>query len=106
MGEILEASVDEIVKSATYGQYWLQENSLRIVTSLQKDNKRTADTVSWITPYGFEVRQEYKKRGSKRINLYLSSTPLKLKVPAANPKVNKMKEKSGIAPNVIHSLDA
>ena len=66
---------------------------------------RGQETVDWITPSGFSVRQKRNKYSTKRLDLKLLGGT-KFNVIDAELGPNKRKHKSSGAPNLIHSLDA
>lgn len=62
----------------------------------------------WTTPSGFTVRQAYVKSDSKRVNTMLGDKLVKFRTSVPNEKggLDKRKQKSSAAPNVVHSYDA
>jgi DNA-directed RNA polymerase len=66
---------------------------------------RGQQTVDWITPSGFNVRQKRNKYTTKRLDLKLLGGT-KFNIMDAELGPNKRKHKSSGAPNLIHSLDA
>lgn len=74
---------------------WMQDNA-RICSS----NGRP---VTWRTPSGFVVHQEYHTPGYKRINTLLGCTYLVQNKPS---EISIRKQAISIAPNMVHSFDA
>lgn len=82
--------------------------------ALAQENK----PMSWVTPIGFPVVQKYTKWNTKKVKVYLYDRVLKskkraqfsLKVDvrdeAGRKQIDVKKAKSGISPNIIHSMDS
>ena len=82
--------------------------------ALAQENK----PMSWVTPVGFPVVQKYTKWNTKKVKVYLYDRVLKskkraqfsLKVDvrdeAGRKQIDVKKAKSGISPNIIHSMDS
>lgn len=64
--------------------------------------------LAWTTPAGFTVRQAYRKSDEKRIDTLLGSKRVNFKVQVPNEAagLDRRKQKSSAAPNVVHSYDA
>ena len=66
-----------------------------------------ADTISWVTPSGFEVKQHLQKRGGlQRIETVLFGDRFRLPVAQETDDPDVRRHKNATAPNLIHSLDA
>lgn len=67
---------------------------------------RAGHNISWVAPSGMVVHQTYFEPKTEVVNAFQGSTRVRMNVAidSDTPKVSK--HKSGIAPNVIHSLDA
>jgi DNA-directed RNA polymerase len=112
------ASVNETVSKAGEGMKFLQ----KVAGVLAHERK----PMIWTTPVGFPVIHRYSEFEIKRIELFLYDRSIKvgegkhrvtetggvLRRILANTRIkpkdtiNKSKQKSAVAPNVIHSLDA
>ena len=69
--------------------------------------RKGADTISWITPSGFEVRQHLQKRGGlQRIETVLFGDRFRLPVAQETDDPDVRRHKNATAPNLIHSLDS
>ena len=93
--------IGEVVIAARLGMDWFRDVARIIV----KENKR----VSWTTPLNFLVEQNYEAMKSRQIRLSLgdgSSCKATLRVPVKDSIPDIMRQINGIAPNIIHSLDA
>lgn len=64
----------------------------------------------WVTPVGFPVWQEYKKKDMKRVDTIIcGSIRLTMSVALeekAEDELNRYKQVSAISPNFVHSMDA
>jgi DNA-directed RNA polymerase len=114
------AAVNETVAKAGEGMRFLQK-----AASLLAHEKKP---LVWTTPVGFPVLHRYSEFEVKRVNLFLYDRAIKVADAMTGDKVtedggvlrrifanvrvrpkdtiNKSKQKSAVAPNVIHSLDA
>ena len=62
--------------------------------------------LTWITPSGLKITQEYLKRKQKVITVSIFGKSKKLVLRENDTKLNEAKQKQAIIPNIIHSLDA
>lgn len=62
----------------------------------------------WTTPSGFTVRQAYVKSNTKRVDTLLGEKRIlfRTSVPDEKGGLDRRKQKSSAAPNVVHSYDA
>ena len=76
-------------------------------TVAERANKRKVH-MSWISPItGFPVVQAYRKPTIKRTELKYGDDILKVQLQVwEETTVNETKQKTGAAPNIVHSLDA
>ena len=94
-------TMGEVVIAARVGMEWLRNVARVVVKSKQ--------ALKWVSPIGFPVEQNYEAMQSRQIRLSLgdgSSCKATLRVPAKNRTPDAVRQINGIAPNVIHSLDA
>ena len=94
-------TIGEVVIAARVGMEWLRDVARVLVKEKQ--------AVKWTTPLGFPVEQNYEAMQSRQIRLSLgdgSSCKATLRVPVTNRTPDVVRQINGIAPNVIHSLDA
>ena len=69
----------------------------------QQENK----PISWHTPSGFLVQQNYYKNDVKRVKTKLSNSSVRLSLAEPDTtKVDKRRQAQGFPSNYIHSLDA
>ena len=77
--------------------------------ALASENK----AMHWRTPIGFPVTQKYTKWSSQKIKVYLYDRDAGVKKRAQislnspdNAKIDVRRSKSGVSPNIIHSMDS
>ena len=95
LADLNHRAIYEVVEGARLGQEYLKEvgNSLA----------NTDDIVEYVTPiYNFKVVQKSYKQKKKRVKTYFGSLVLRTNT----DEVDRRAQVNGIAPNVIHSLDA
>lgn len=62
--------------------------------------------ISWVTPSGFPVHQEYLNFTSKKINTWISGNATHVRFREEDDRLSKVRQKNGVSPNFVHSLDA
>lgn len=62
--------------------------------------------LTWNTPDGFPVRQRYSEDTRKQVICHVGGKPISLSWVEESPKAKVSRQRAGIAPNFIHSLDA
>jgi len=96
--ELNKASIGAIVPSAIIGQEYIKS----IVTAYYELHKENVP-LFWKTPFfNFPVVQWKVETKKKEIRTVLG----RLSIRMAKSNINKRQQKNGIAPNLIHSLDA
>lgn len=111
MAKMIWDAVSVTVVAAVDAMKWLQ-GAAKLLAAEVKD-KKTGETlkpclpVHWVTPDGFPVWQEYRKKDTTRLNLlFLGSFNLQPTVNKGSKKeLDKHKQESGISPNFVHSQD-
>lgn len=130
MAGLVWEGVHKVVVKAMEAMEWLQETSALLAN--QKGLDGNSIPTYWVTPAGFPVYQAYEKTVSKRIHLILGKGVI-IKNPAQlneeadsmeknstntengiHPRINEnqpghidpRKQRQGIAPNFVHSMDA
>ena len=99
LGEIVYGAAATVIPSAIEGMDWLKE-CVSVFNELEMP-------VSWTTPTGQTVQQHKVQTQTKQINTYQGSHRIQVRLKEAKEnKLHSSKQKSGIAPNLIHSLDA
>jgi len=96
--ELNHSSIAKIVPSAIVGQEYIKG----LVVSFYEKHK-TNVPLYWRTPFfGFPVVQWKVDTSKKEIKTVLG----RLSIRVSNNNINKQQQKNGIAPNLVHSLDA
>lgn len=98
MAELIWNAVGATVVRAVEGMDWLHKVS-KLVT-------KNANVVSWCTPLGLLLQQNYLKYESKIIKLRCAGKRFRVYIPHQTGQIDKTKQANGIAPNFIHSMDA
>ena len=111
LGSIIWVAVNKVVTKAGEAMKWLQ--------GAAKQAAELELPVRWTTPAGLVVLQEYRELGIERVNLTFQGTQLRLnlerelndnteetKKEKKPQPISKQEQKSGIAPNWVHSCDA
>jgi DNA-directed RNA polymerase len=96
---ILWDAIGEVVVAARQAMDWLKECASILA--------REGLPITWTTPAGFPVLQSYPETESRQIRTRLGEAMIKPVVATAKPgKLNTRRQRSGIAPNFVHSMDA
>lgn len=98
MAELIWKGVTQTVSKAAEAMDWLQQLA-RMVT-------QEGQVVTWHTPLGFLVRQDYWASATKQMRAVFLGKRLAPRFSEPTGNVDKRKSANAIAPNVIHSLDA
>ena len=98
MAKLIWESVTKTVVKAVEGMKWLQD----VANIVCKGGK----VVTWVTPMGLPVQQNYVETTTKVFKLRFMNTEKRFYVTDHTGNVAKRKQVQGIAPNFIHSMDA
>lgn len=122
MAGLIWDSLKGVVVKAVEAMKWLQTASGLLAKDKNIEGKNLPTT--WITPAGFPVKQKYPKVRVKRLNTVLSGSikifdttsgsteeategsVLRLAFAEPADEIDSRKQKQGIAPNFVHSMDA
>lgn len=111
IAKMIWEAVSVTVVAAVDAMKWLQ-GAAKLLAAEVKDKKtgeilKPCLPVHWVTPDGFPVWQEYRKKDTTRLNLmFLGSFNLQPTVNKGMKKeLDKHKQESGISPNFVHSQD-
>lgn len=111
MAKMIWEAVSVTVVAAVDAMKWLQ-GAAKLLAAEVKDKKtgeilKPCLPVHWVTPDGFPVWQEYRKKDTTRLNLmFLGAFNLQPTVNKGTKKeLDKHKQESGISPNFVHSQD-
>lgn len=96
-GLIWDAVATTVVK-AVEGMKWLQE-----IAKLICDNSRV---VTWITPNGLPVQQNYMVEEQKTVQLRFNGARVRFYSQEETGNIDARAQRNGISPNFIHSMDA
>lgn len=93
-------AMKNVVVAASEAMSWIQ-------TRVTKLTKKTHQAITWVSPVGFPVYQPYVERETKRVETRtLSGIRISMNVNEDTDTVCRSKQRSGIAPNFVHSLDS
>lgn len=98
MAKKIWESVTATLVKASEAMKWLQE-----VASLAAKEDLP---VRWTTPIGFPVMQAYQDVMERRINTAINGRIVKLTMKQDKEKLDRRRQRQGIAPNFVHSCDA
>lgn len=102
-------SVSTTVVAAVQAMEWLQKAASLMAQEVKDGDVilKPALPITWTTPAGFPVWQEYRDQTSKRLRtLFMGEHNLSLThFVGEEPTLNAAQQKSGIAPNFTHAND-
>ena len=99
LSDIIWSSIADVVSAARKGMAWFREVA-DVFTEQEQD-------VYWTTPSGFEVMQRYTKLdGGTQLALSFGRWVETCAHRDETPNVDSRRQRNGLPPNVIHSLDA
>ena len=121
MAELIWRALGEVVVTARAAMDWLQIASSLLARD--KDEEGKSMPTYWVTPAGFPVYQKYMKETIKRIcttlqggisifdasgeeTVLTEGTKIKPAVSIPTDLLDPAKQRNGIAPNFVHSMDA
>ena len=99
--DVNEKAIKNVVKGAKVGQDFLVKVTGELIKKRKKE-KNEDQPIIWTNQLGFPIVQWYQSDTSIKIRTGLTQ----LKIKQKTDKINTVKQKSGIAPNFVHSLDA
>ena len=107
--EFTPDELTQIVSAVREAMYEVVPGPMQVMDWIKKEVgaafKRGVDHLAWETPSGFIVKQNRRKRETKRVKLQvLGECQVKLTTGFSGPDVAG--HKSSTAPNLIHSIDA
>lgn len=98
LADLLWECIGEVVIAARAAMDWLRDAS-KVASSADLP-------VSWTTPAGFPVLQEYREAEGVRIRPHVGGREVNLVVTIAGTKLDRRRQTLGISPNFVHSCDA
>jgi DNA-directed RNA polymerase len=102
------ALLGALVYNTCYEELKGPAQMLRLFQTVAERANKRKEHMNWISPItGFPVVQAYRKPTNKRTELKYGDDILKVQLQVwEETTVNETKQKTGAAPNVVHSLDA
>ena len=98
LARLVWAAIDEVVVAARACMGWLRD----VAGLLSKHDL----PVRWTSPSGFPVKQGYMKYLSKSIQTVIGERVRDTRYRIDTDEVSMKKQKNGVSPNFVHSLDA
>lgn len=98
LSHVVFETIGTIVVAAQSAMDWLRD-AAKIATDGQIP-------VTWTSPCGFPVQQEYKNAVGQVIKVFYQGQRMDLTVVRDGDKLDKRKQAASISPNFVHSLDA
>jgi len=96
--EKIRSSIGEVIKSASVCMDWFRKSASVF--------NRYGVQMSWTTPTGFFVKQQYWKSKMIRVTTYWGEQQVNCGMMTDSNKIDSTKQIGGSSPNIIHSLDA
>ena len=91
-------AIDEVLIGPRQTMDWFKS----IVREYNKDKQ----AMTWVTPVGFPVIQDYRKFETKTLDTNFDSIQVRFRHDVPTNKLDGSKCSSGFAPNIIHSYDS
>lgn len=98
MAKLIWDAVGTTVVKAVEGMKWLQDVAKLIC--------KNGEVVTWFTPNGLPVQQNYMKNKTEVIKVRFGGARVRLYATQATDEVDSRAQANGISPNFIHSMDA
>lgn len=95
---VMDNAISKVVVKAREVMDWLQQVS---AVAAQDDLP-----VNWTAPSGLPVSQSYKEQNGKELDFTVLGRRIHMTIYVEGTKLNTRKQRQGIAPNFVHSLDA
>lgn len=93
-------AIGEVVVAARVAMGWIQHRTSQLVRADQ-------DAMKWLSPVGFPVYQPYMVQNTVQVSTRLAGgIRIRVNLKEDTEDVEKRKQRSGIAPNFVHSLDS
>lgn len=98
LAKLIWEAVNEVLVAAGEAMRWLQ----KVASVVAKSDL----PVTWSTPTGFLVQQNYRDSTSRQVKLTLGTKVVKIRIRDMQEQIDARKQASSIAPNFVHSCDA
>jgi len=93
-------AIGDVVVAAREGMDWIQNRVSKLV-------RANDEAVTWVSPAGFPVYQPYTKHMvTEVITRAFGNLRIKVSMQEPTDEISCTKQRSGIAPNFVHSLDS
>jgi DNA-directed RNA polymerase len=103
MADQIHDSISGVSKSAFHVMDWLGAAATAKAAAC---DDAIDGALSWTSPIGLPVLQEYYDYDSKRVNTYFEGRRIRFTQRLGAAAVDARKQKQGAAPNFVHSMDA
>ncbi len=91
-------AVNEVLVKPKECMGWLQHVAFELA--------RKGLPIEWVTPTGFPVLQEYTKTKTQNVSSHINGEATHVKWHSETDQLAPRRQKQGISPNFVHSLDA
>lgn len=98
LSKLTWSSINEVLEKPKDCMNWLQ--------SCAKALAEHGEPVSWTSPSGFPVLQSYKKTTAQNVSTKINGSGTYIKWYKDTDDISPRRQKQGISPNYVHSLDA
>ncbi len=98
LASVLWDCIGEVVVASRQAMDWLRE-AAKVASSSDMP-------ISWTTPAGFPVLQEYREDRGKSLKVHFGGKILQLTVSIDGTTLDRRRQTLGISPNFVHSADA
>ena len=92
------AAIERILQKPKQCMDWFQE-----CTKLISDEEKP---LSWISPSGFPIHQQYFNFTRKKVSTWISGSIAWVRFVEESDKLSKIRQRNGVSPNFVHSLDS
>lgn len=102
LADCIHASIGTVASAAYDAMDWLAEAA----KVKAKTVKTLEGALSWVTPIGLPVLQEYYDYDTRQYHVIVDGRELRFTQRMGPAQVRASKQKQGAAPNFVHSMDA
>ena len=90
--------IGDVIAAAREAMTWLQQ----CADAFSAKGK----LVQWVTPSGLQILQDYRVTGTERVNVFIGGQRIQVQLHYLTGSLNSRRQRNGIAPNFVHSMDA
>ena len=98
LADILWDSIESLLTKPKKVMDWMQDTA-RVMTE-------QGLPLEWTTPSGFRVSQDYRKQVNRKVSTWLNGSLSAVRFKDVTDELDPRRQSNGVAPNVVHSLDA